>query len=154
VALGAGQGAAAQGSSESTTVDPRAEAALKQAGLAYGIDGGDFRLKYETDSGRSQLVWVASGTATLAALEIRDVWSVAHRAQGTVPADLAARLLQENARLILGAWQANQGRDEYLVVFSAQVDAAVDAATLEEVIEVVMLSADRMEQELTGKDDF
>jgi hypothetical protein len=56
--------------------------------------------------------------------------------------------------MILGAWQVNQGKDEFLVVFSAPVAATADAATLQEVIEVVMLSTDRIEQELTGKDDF
>lgn len=152
---GALRDAAAQGVAESRTVaDPRVESALKQAGLAFSNDGGDFRLKYEAQAGRSQLVWVASGTARLADLEIRDVWSVAYRAKGTVPADLAVRLLKENARMILGAWQVNQGTDEYLVVFSAPVAAGADAATLQEVIEVVMLSTDRIEQELTGKDEF
>jgi hypothetical protein len=135
-------------------VDPRVEAALKSSGLAYGIDGGDFRLKYDLDGGRSQLVWVASSTATLASLEIRDVWSVAYRAKGPVPPDMAVRLLTENARMILGAWQVNQGQDEYLVVFSAPVSATADAATLAEVIEVVTLSADRIEKELTGQDRF
>jgi hypothetical protein len=56
--------------------------------------------------------------------------------------------------MILGAWQVNQGADEYLVVFSAPVSATADAATLQEVIEVVTLSADRIEKELTGKDEF
>jgi predicted DNA-binding ArsR family transcriptional regulator len=67
---------------------------------------------------------------------------------------MATHLLKENARMILGAWQVNQGKDEYLVVFSAPVNAAADAATLAEVIEVVTLSADRIEKELTGKDEY
>ena len=135
-------------------VDARVEAALKESRLAYGMDGGDFRLKYDLDGGRSQLVWVASGTTKLDQLEIRDVWSVAYRSKGEVPADMATHLLRENARMILGAWQVNQGKDEYLVVFSAPVNAAADAATLAEVIEVVTLSADRIEKELTGKDQY
>ncbi|MBK7903068.1 MAG: hypothetical protein IPJ97_09100 [Proteobacteria bacterium] len=56
--------------------------------------------------------------------------------------------------MVLGAWQVNQGKDEYLVVFSAQVDADADAAALREVIEVVMYSADRIEKELSGTDAF
>jgi hypothetical protein len=63
-------------------------------------------------------------------------------------------LLKENVRMILGAWQVNQSQDEYLVVFLAQVDAAADAATLQEVIEVVMFSADRIEKQLGDKDAF
>ena len=71
-----------------------------------------------------------------------------------MPTDLAVHLLQENVRMVLGAWQVNQGKDEYLVVFSAQVDADADAAALREVIEVVMYSADRIEKELSGTDAF
>ena len=56
--------------------------------------------------------------------------------------------------MILGAWQVNQGQDEYLVVFSAPVIAGADAAMLREVIEVVTISADRIEKELTGRDEF
>lgn len=134
--------------------DARVEANLKAAGLAYALDGGDFRLNFDLPDGRSQLVWVASGTATLDRLEIRDVWSVAYRAKGALSYEMSLRLLMENARMILGAWQVNQGADEYLVVFSAPVSATADAATLQEVIEVVTLSADRIEKELTGKDEF
>lgn len=146
--------ASAQDPSPAKGPDARVAAALKEVGLAYGIDGGDYRLKYDLDGGRSQLVWVASGTSRLAELEIRDVWSVAYRAHGAVPPDMAVKLLTENARMILGAWQVNQGKDEFLIVFSAPVQANADAATLAEVIEVVTLSADRIEMELTGQDQF
>ena len=147
-------GVAQAGAVVATSVDARVEAVLKESKLAYAMDGGDFRLKYDLDEGRSQLVWVASGTRKLDQLEIRDVWSVVYRSKGEVPADMAIHLLKENARMILGAWQVNQGKDEYLIVFSAPVEAAAGAAKLAEVIEVVTLSADRIEQELTGKDEY
>ena len=137
-----------------TAPDPRVESALRDAKLGFLIDEGDYRLDYKVDETRSQRVWVASGTTSLPPLEVRDVWSVAARGKGTVPADLAVHLLQENVRMVLGAWQVNQGKDEYLVVFSAQVRADADAAALREVIEVVMYSADRIEKELSGKDEF
>jgi hypothetical protein len=134
--------------------DPRVAEALKAAGLAYSIDAGDFRLEYDVDEARSQRVWVASDTARIDRLEMRDVWSVAARGKGDVPADIAKLLLTENVRMVLGAWQVNQNQDEYLVVFSAPVDAGADAATLQEVIEVVMFSADRIEKRLSDKDEF
>jgi hypothetical protein len=149
-----GARAAEPGSTDETDVDPRVRAALDAAKLGYIVDEGDFRLKYDVADGRSQLVWVASGTAKIDQLEIRDVWSIASRGKGAPPAELASHLLKENARMILGAWQVNQGPEEYLVVFSAPVVATADAATLQEVIEVVMLSADRIEKELSGKDEF
>lgn len=135
-------------------LDPRVEAALRAAKLAYGVDAGDFRLRFDLDDSRSQVVWVASGTWKVEDYEIRDVWSVAARGKGKLPAELASHLLTENARMILGSWQVNQGADEYLVVFSASVPATVDAGTLREVIEVVALSTDRIEKELGPKDEF
>ena len=99
-------------------------------------------------------MWVASKTATITRLEFRNVWSVAYRGKGQVPAELAKRLLTENVRMVLGAWQVNQAPDDYLVVFLIPVAADADAATLEEIIEAVTVSADRMEKELTGKDEF
>lgn len=138
----------------SSSGDPRVVAALKAAGLPYTLDEGDFRLEYDVDDERSQRVWIASETAQIDQLEIRDVWSVAGRGKGEVPAELARKLLAENVRMILGAWQVNQTPEEYLVVYSAQVNAAADAATLQKVIEVVMFSADRIEKQLSDKDTF
>jgi hypothetical protein len=63
-------------------------------------------------------------------------------------------LLKENVRMILGAWQVNQSADEYLVVYTAQIDAAANAATLQQAIEVVMFSADRIEKQLSDQDAF
>ena len=144
----------AQTPATATAPDARVEAALKGAGLGFLVDEGDYRLDYKVDETRSQRVWVASSTTSLPPLEVRDVWSVAARGKGAVPADLAVHLLQENVRMVLGAWQVNQGKEEYLVVFSAQVAADADAAALREVIEVVMYSADRIEKELSGTDTF
>lgn len=144
----------AQAPAAAAAPDARVEAALKGAGLGFLVDEGDYRLDYKVDETRSQRVWVASGTTSLPPLEVRDVWSVAARGKGVVPADLAVHLLQENVRMVLGAWQVNQGKEEYLVVFSAQVAADADAATLREVIEVVMYSADRIEKDLSGTDAF
>lgn len=135
-------------------LDSRVEAALKEAKLGYSIDDGDFRLDYNVTESRSQRVWVASKTARITELEFRDVWSVAYRGTGQVPVELARRLLSENVRMVLGAWQVNQAPDDYLVVFLAPVAADADAATLEEIIEAVTISADRMEEELTDKDEF
>lgn len=148
------QAASAEDASAPQGGDPRVAAALEAAGLGYTLDQGDFRLEYDVDAVRSQRVWVASETGRVDQLEIRDVWSVAARGKGEVPADLARMLLKENVRMIVGAWQVNQSQDEYLVVYSAQVDASADAATLQKVIEVVMFSADRIEKQLGEQDAF
>ena len=135
-------------------LDPRVEAALNADALAYADDEGDFRLVYRLGDDRTQVVWVASSTAKITRLELRDVWSLAYRGAGQVTPELAKRLLIENARMVLGAWQVNQAPDKFLVVYLAQIPADADAASLQEVIEAVAVSADRIEKELTGADEF
>jgi len=127
------------------TADPRVAAALEAAKLPYRMDGGDFRLDFEVDAARVQRVSVACSTARLDQLEIRDVGSVASRGSGVPLAVLAQQMPKENARMLLGAWQVNQGPNQYLVVFSAPVNATADAVTLQDVIEVVVASTDRIE---------
>jgi hypothetical protein len=146
--------AMAQRSEGDRTPDPRAAAVLKEANLPYQLDNGDFRLEYDVDGVRGQRVWIDSETAKLDKLEFRAVWSMAARGKGAVPAELANLLLRENARMIVGAWQVNQGKDDYLVVLSAPVSATADAATLAEVLQVVMYSADRIEKQLSVNDAF
>lgn len=146
--------AVAQDVTAGNAADPRVAAALEAAKLPYRMDGGDFRLDIEVDAARSQRVWVASSTARLDQLEMRDVWSVASRGPGMPPAELAQQLLEENARMILGAWQVNQAPDQYLVVFSAPISANADPVTLQEVLEVVAASTDRIEKKLAGKDEY
>lgn len=150
----AGSAHAQEATAPEVAPDPRVAAALDQEKIRYALDVGDFRMRFDLEDGRSQVVWVASRTWTVAELEIRDVWSVAARGKGTLAADTASLLLRENARMILGAWQVNQGADEYLVVFSAPIPASADAATLREAIEVVALSTDRIEKQLHGQDEF
>ncbi|MCJ7451078.1 MAG: hypothetical protein MUO39_01190 [Steroidobacteraceae bacterium] len=146
--------AAAEDAPEAPALDARVEATLKAASLPFTSDGGDFRLNYTLPDGRTQLVWISSKTTKIADTEFRDVWSVANRGQGALPAELADHLLKENVRMVLGAWQVSQGEDEYLVVFSYAIPAETTPGFLQEVIEAVTISADRMEKELTGRDEF
>ena len=135
--------------------DPRVARLLTEAGLSYAVDDeGDYRLSFSLDDGRSQVAWVASATARVGALEVRDLWSIAYRSTGQVPQEVANGLLQANARQTLGAWQVQRSGEEYLVVFSAPVDVRTDAKTLALALDAVMKTADAMEQALTGKDEF
>jgi hypothetical protein len=135
--------------------DARVARLLTEAGLSYAVDDeGDYRLRFALDDGRSQVAWVASATATVGELEVRDLWSIAYRSTGQVPQEVANGLLQANAAQTLGAWQVQRSGEEYLVVFSAAVDVKTDAKTLALALDAVMRTADAMEQALTGKDEF
>lgn len=138
-----------------TTVDDRVARQLTEANLSYEVDDeGDYRLKYSLDDGRSQIAWVASGTSKLGDLEVRELWSIAYRATGQVPQEMANGLLLANARQALGAWQVQRSGEEYMVVFSAPIDAKTDATTLALALDAVTKAADAMEQALTGQDVY
>jgi len=135
--------------------DDRVARQLTEAGLGYVVDDeGDYRLQFSVGDGRSQVAWVASGTAKVGDLEVRDLWSIAYRSTGQVPQEMANGLLQANAQQTLGAWQVQRSGEEYLVVFSAPVDVKTDAKTLALALDAVTKTADAMEQALTGGDVF
>jgi hypothetical protein len=153
LALGA-QPARAQ-DAPATVADARVERLLKEAAAEYSVDAdGDFRLVYDIGSGRSQVVWIPSGTSDFGALEIRQIWSIAHRSTGPLPADLANRLLERNGAVILGAWLTELAGDEVGVIFAVQVAAETDLLSLRSALHAVATTADAMERELTGEDDF
>jgi hypothetical protein len=138
-----------------TVADARVERLLKEATAEYSVDAdGDFRFVYDIGGGRSQVVWIPSGTSDFGSLEIRQIWSIAHRSRGPLPADLANRLLDRNGAVILGAWLTEQAGDEVGVIFAVQVAAETDAPTLRSAIHAVATTADAMEKELTGEDAF
>lgn len=149
------QQAAAQVGANTITADARVEKLLKESELNYTIDeDGDFRLEFALDDDRSQLVWISSKTASYEVIEVRDVWSVAFRSKEPLSAEVANQVLRKNGEMILGAWQLKKWGDDYVLAYAAQVAANTDAASLESAAEAVVVSADELEKELTGKDEF
>ena len=94
------------------------------------------------------------GTATLGGLEVRQVWSIAYRTRGPLPAELANRLLEQNGTVILGAWIIQPADGEIGVIFAVQVPADADTLAIRSAIHAVATTTDAMENELTGIDEF
>ena len=141
--------------SHANGADPRVEKLLKAAELNYKVDkDGDFRLGNQVTEERTQLAWILSNTSTLGSLEIREVWSVAYRSKQPFSKDIANKLLEQNTQVKLGAWQIRKMGEDYVAVFSAQIAADSDEMTLLLALQAVTTTADLMEKELTGKDDF
>jgi len=128
---------------------------VNEAKLKFTVDNeGDFRLLFDVGDDRSQLVWILSRTNRLEALEIREVWSIGYQSERPLSADIANRLLEQNAKVKLGSWQLRRMGDKYTAVFSAQIAAETDRATLLAAIRAVTTIADRMELDLTNKDGW
>lgn len=135
--------------------DPRVERLLQEAEMKYSIDNdGDFKLANDVGNGRTQLVWILSNTSELGTLEIRQIWSIAYSSETPFSAKIANRLLEQNSKVKLGAWQVRKMSDNYVAVFSAQIAADTDQLSLLLALHAVTTTADEIEKELTGKDDY
>lgn len=136
--------------------DSRIRSLLEELGIQYEVgEYGDFRIVMRSPDGkRAQVAYISSQTNTLGDLEIREIFSPAYVATGSVPAPVANRLLQDSANVTLGAWQTLQDEEHSLAVFTARIDADLDAETLQTTLHAVLDIADSMEAELTGDDYF
>ena len=158
-------------SAQKPVADSRIKTALEEIGYKYELtDDNDYKLvPIQTEQSgnqsngppnyRSQLVYINSNTEKYGSLEIREVLAPAFLAEPPVSAEIANKLLRENNSTKLGAWRLvpiNSGpnRGKYLAMYAAQINANSDAETLRLTIKSVILIADRMEKEVTSKDDY
>ena len=144
-----------------TSGDARVKRVLDELGYRYEVNSSnDFKLTQPTGDGdRTQIVYVNSNTETYGSLEIREVLAPAFLSDGPLSGAVANRLLRENNDAKLGAWRivpinsgANAGK--YLALFCVQLAADSDAETLRLGIKSALVLADKLEKELTGKDDY
>jgi hypothetical protein len=140
------------------TADPRIKAVLDKAGLKYEITAdGDFKVFMRFDDTRTQLILINSSTERLneTNMEIREVYSVAYRTSGVIPAEVANQLMKDSQKRKLGAWEVISLKNgTSMAVFDAKVNADISSENLEKVIRLVGIRADVMEKELTTEDNF
>lgn len=118
----------------------------------YEIDeDGDYRLVFDMDDDRTQLVFVRSTVETYGAHRVREIWSPGYKAAGPqLPALVANRLLEDANDSKLGGW-VKQGD---MAMFVVKIDANAKADVLSDAIDAAIKSADAMELELTAKDEY
>lgn len=135
--------------------DARVQRALDEHALKYEVDEeGDFRLLFSLENGRSQMLFVNSGTERFYDLEIREVWSLAIGLPGLPEPGLMLYLLKQNREAKFGSWRIGEdGKGGHYILFAAQVSADADADTLAAMMEMVMHQADGLEA-MFGRDDY
>lgn len=142
-------------SAKKKTPDPRVQKLLDEAEVKYTIDDdGDFRVINRIDSTRTHLAWIISRTSTYGKIEVRDVMSVAYKTTGNLDPRLMQRLLEQNNRTKIGAWAVQREDDVSIVLFKTQIAADAEFGPLLHAVLVVTNTADELELELTGKDDY
>ena len=139
----------------SDRLDPRVAKALGDLKLGYEVDKkGDAKviLSFTDDGGRTQLVVVQSGTYQYRNNEFRDVFSAGLKADEEKGLDLplARRLLEESSRSKLAFW----GVEDAVVWSIARIPADAPADALKEAIDFVAVTADDLEKERVGTDEF
>jgi len=84
-------------------------------------------------------------------VKVREVWAPAYRASnGAFPEEVANRLLEDSNSSKLGGW-VKQGDT---AVFVVKLAADATQSQLDDALDFVLRTADQMELELTGKDEF
>ncbi len=141
------------------TADAKVKAALDKAGLQYQVTAdGDFKVLINIDGKRTQQVVVLSNTEKIngTRMEIREIFSFAYKGSGTLPVDIANKMMKDSRTKKIGAWElvsVNNGAT-IVAAFDAKIPADADAESLVKVIQFVAVSTDIMEKEVTNKDDF
>jgi hypothetical protein len=136
-----------------SATDPAVEALLKASGLSYEVDkDGDYTVVVEWDKdGRSQLVYISGSVEDMAGVQVFTAFSPAYvlDAEGGIELALARRLLTENGKFKIGAWETG-GKNLY---FTTKIPAGISGAQFKTLLLVTAENADDMELELTpGKD--
>lgn len=134
--------------------DPRIEAAFKSLGYVYDVgDDGVYIISFDVGDGRAQTAYVRPTSYAYESLKLREIYSIAAgpAADEAVPPDLALRLLDQNPTFKLGAWGTENG----YVLFTATLDADASPEALADALDLVTVTTDLLEAELTpGVDEW
>jgi len=131
----------------------RIATALLLTATVFGAQAAtpDYKLVFDVEGDRTQLVFVRSAVEEYGKHRIREIWSPGYNAPGKqFSAAVANRLLEDAQDAKLGGWV----KQEQLAMFVVKVDANASADALSEAIEAAMNTADAMELELTGTDEY
>lgn len=138
--------------------DARVKKALDNQGIKYTInDSGNFKVVYqmENDPDRSQLVFVVSKTSTYKNAEIREIWSIAAVLDAYPDEEIVQRLFTTNSTSKMGAWGMELTDDgQVWVLYTVKIPVNVTASALKDIIYYVAESADELELELLGSDEY
>lgn len=144
--------AAAVGSAVAGEPDRATGRLLDSLDYKYEVDeDGDYKLVFDLDNNRTQLVFVRSSVETFGAHHVREIWSPGYKSPSPqFSAAVANRLLEDSNESKMGSW-VKQGD---LAMFVVKIDADSTAEQLSDAIDAASRSADEMELELTKKDEY
>lgn len=135
-------------------IDDRVQKNLNTLDFKYDIkDDGTFQFTIPVAM-RTQMAFVHSSTSKYDQMEIREIYSVIYQGAQRPNEATLGTLLIDNSQKKLGAWELIYENNTYYIVFTAKVAADLDASDLKSCIDIVVTSADTMEQKLFGTDNW
>lgn len=146
--------AGAPGAARAGNADASVGKKLDALGLKYEVDAdGDYKLLFEVENGRSQIVWVRSPVETLGNMRIREVLSIAGKSpkprndeEVASAAVVATAALLDASKKKLGGWVLKGADDTQAFYYVAQIPADASGDDLKSVVVSVAKSTDGFEQ--------
>lgn len=140
------------GTASAAAPDKAVGLTLEKLGYTYEVDeDGDYRMVFETEGERSQLVYVRSAVEEFGAHNVREIWSPGYQSSTDhLPEAVANRLLADSNESKLGGWV----KQDRVAMFVVKIDANASPEALSDAVDAAVRGADAIELELTGKDDF
>ena len=132
------------------------ETLLKQTGLRYDMmENRSMRLRFSLAGGRTQIVIIKKERNTIGRLQLWEAVSVSWKGDHRPSAQIAHRVLADNARKKIGALEiGTEDEREYYLIFNAKIPVSCDPASLKAIISAIALGADQMEADITDGDRF
>jgi len=137
--------------------DVRIEQQLKRMNLQYEVtSAGNFKLLFELEKGRTQIVFINSETRTHEDVNVREISSPAAfvlKADELTHAKMW-QLLAANAQTVLGSWQLEPAADGWGLHYTVKVPALMPENRLMMYMILVAKAADDMEMSFSTDDRF
>jgi hypothetical protein len=144
--------AAAGSATAATEADKAVARHLDKLGYTYEVDeDGDYRMVFDVEGDRTQMVYVRSAVEDFGTHNIREIWSPGYSTKTKqFPVAVANRLLEDSQDAKMGGWV----KQDTTAMFVVKIDADATADQLSDAIDAAIRTADAMELELTKKDEF
>jgi hypothetical protein len=138
--------------------DPKIKKLLKKADIKYTLTTkGNYKVVFDLDNGRTQLVIINSRLYDLKGLEVREIWSTVYKLEekSDIKCEELFELMADNATNKIGALQIDDIEGTDVLNFAARVPEDLDAKELVYLLELIASVADKWEVKFTdGKDDY
>ncbi len=135
--------------------DVRIERQLNNMNLQFEVtSAGNFKLLFELDSSRTQIVFINSATKKIKDAEVREISSPARLLSNAseMSNEQLWMIMTENFNSVLGAWQMEPSTDGWALHFTVKVPALMPENRLMMYMIHVATVADQMEKRFSEDD--